>query len=199
MSDDRPRTRLSVSIAGAIALLVSTLVPWYGVAITERGARALDEAGERFAAEYGNADLQAKASEAHSTIATLVGHQLTTLTAHRAHGTIGVALLVLGSLALLIALTALLPSGFAVPDVGEGTTALLGVLAALLTLYCIVAPPAVGEGYFAYSLKIGPWIALLASLSLIAAGVWPHRTAAAPSSVELQDALSSLSGWTPDT
>lgn len=199
MSEDRSRTGLSVSIIAAIALLASALLPWYGVSLTPRGASLLDEAGERFASEYGNAALQAKAGAAHATIATLVGHQLTTLTAHRAHGTIGVMLIVLGGLALVIALTTLLPSDVAIPKVGREAIALLGVLAALVSLYGLIQPPTVAEGYFAYSLKPGPWIALLASLSLVAGGMWPRRLAGPPSEMQLQDALSSLSGWTPDT
>lgn len=198
MPEDRSRTGLSVSAIGAIVLLVSVSVPWYGVALTQRGASLFEQLGEQFAAEYGNAALQAKASADHATVAAFVGHQVTTLDAHQAHGALSTMLLVVGGLALVLALTAVVPAGLGIPKAGSEAIALLGALAALLCLYAIVQRPTAGQGAFSYSLEVGPWLALAASLLMVVGGLWPRRDVTQPSELQPQDAWSSLSGWTPD-
>ena len=58
MAGDRSRYGLLVSALGAIVLALSVFLPWYGVSFTASGIAVAEQAGDQFAAQFGNAALQ---------------------------------------------------------------------------------------------------------------------------------------------
>jgi hypothetical protein len=88
-------------------------------------------------------------------------------------------LLILAGLALLDALLPLVRAGDPVPGGAGGSVALLGAVAAACALYRILDPPALTGGAVSLSLLEGPWLALLAALTMMLGGMWPRRVGSA--------------------
>jgi hypothetical protein len=109
----------------------------------------------------------------HAPLRALPGHSLTILGYHQALPVMKTALLLLAGLALLDAVLPLLRLAPTVPGGAGSGVALIGSVAAAFALYRILVPPAVaGE---LVSLREGPWLALLASLTVILGGLWPRQ------------------------
>jgi hypothetical protein len=201
MGDSRAGYRLVVAALGAVLLAVAVFLPWYGISFTAHGISFVQQAGDQAAAQYGNATLQSYLGTFHAGIAGLAGHDFAAISGHEALKQINVVLLIVAGLGVVIALL-----GLAGPQSGaeanRGPLALLGALAAALTLFRILVPPSPGggaEGLFELSLREGAWLALLGALAMIGGALWPARRAAGePSQAEIESVWSGLSGWTPE-
>jgi hypothetical protein len=163
MSCDRSRYGLLVSALGAIVLIVSVFLPWYEVAFP-----------------------------LHAGAGAVAGHQVATMTGHRALRDVDVVLLVLAALAILDALAPLAPTGRPLPGGAGGSVVLLGAVAAALVLFRMLAPP---SGVTVLSLREGAWLALLGSLMISLGGMWPRSIGLlAPSATRSPGAWSGLPG-----
>jgi len=155
-----------MSALGAIALAVSVFLPWYRVS-----------------------------SIAHTSLGASAGRSLSTLSAQQALPGMKVLLLVLAGLAMLDALLPLVSTAAPVSGGAGGSVALLGAAAAAGALYRIIDPPAVSGNVVVLSLREGPWLALLASLTMVVGGTWPRRVdSAAPSDARVHGAWRGVSG-----
>ncbi len=198
MATDRSRYGLLVSALGAIILAISVFLPWYAISLTPAGAGLLAQAGDQFAAQFGNAALQSYVGSLHGTFAALGGQQIGTETAHQALSDLSIVLLVLAGLAMLDALFPLARAATAVPAGAGGAVVVLGMIAVLCVLYRMVLPPTPGGEFFALSLREGAWLALLGSLMMIVGAVWPRALPAISTpDGPGPDVWASLSGWTP--
>ncbi len=167
MACDRSRYGLLVSALGAIVLIVSVFLPWYEVAFT----------------------LQ------HAGVGAVAGHQVATMTGHRALRDVNIVLLVLAVLAILDALAPLAPTGRPLPGGAGGSVVLLGAVAAALVLFRMLAPPSSVVGAVEPSLREGAWLALLGSLMISLGGIWPRSIGfLAPSGTRSPGAWSGLPG-----
>jgi hypothetical protein len=163
MSCERSRYGLLVSALGAIVLIVSVFLPWYEVAFS-----------------------------LHAGAGAVSGHQVATMSAHRALRDVNVVLLVLAALAILDALAPLAPTGRPLPGGAGGSVVLLGAVAAALVLFRMLAPP---SGVTELSLGAGAWLALLGSLTIALGGIWPRSIGfLAPSGTRPPGAWSGLPG-----
>lgn len=201
MSADRTRYGLLLSAFGAMALAISVFLPWYGVSLTAQGTAAVARVGDQVAAQFGNAALQSEAASMQGRLGALAGRQLVTLSAHQALRDISVLLLILAGLALLDALVPLARSTSPLPDGAGASVVLLGAVAALLVGFRMLVPPTPEGGLFALSLRGGAWLALVGSLTMLAAGLWPRvgSVRGEPEQLPSQSMWSSLSGWTPES
>lgn len=200
MAGARPRYGPMVSTLGAIVLGVSVFLPWYGVSFTAGGVAAAQHIGDQVVSQYGNAQLQSYMSGLHTTLSGLAGHQFAALSAHEALKDLNIVLLILAGLATLIGLLALAGSESSASENNRPALALLGAVAAVCVLYRIVDPPTLAGDAFALSLREGAWLALLGSVAIVAASMWPRDLAAAgPSEAKVQSVWSELSGWTPES
>jgi hypothetical protein len=201
MNGERSRYGLFVSALGAILMAVSVFLPWYSVSLTGAGTALVTHAGEQFAAQYGNASLQALTPSFHGTIAALAGHQLAAISAHQVLKEINVILLILAGLALFDALVPLARNASDVPEGAGGAAVLLGVVAGLLVIYRMVSPPDPAGGIVTLSLREGAWLALLGALTMALGGLWPRVVVPnAPSEpAGANDIWANLSGWTPSS
>jgi hypothetical protein len=111
---------------------------------------------------------------------------LTRVTEHAALPYMKGFLLVLAGLALLDALLPLVRAAAPVPGGAGGSVALLGVLAAACALYRIVDPPALGAGAVSLTLLEGPWLTLLAALTMMLGGMWPRSVVGPPATSEVR-------------
>jgi hypothetical protein len=200
MTASRRRYGSLVSAIGAIVLVVAVFVPWYGISFTERGIALTEQAGEGFAAQFGNAALQERIASAHASFSALAGHEIIALSAHQALKTVNVVLLVLGGLACAVALVSLADPD-AIANGGRSLLALLGLGAAAFVVFRMVVRPTPEGGVVALSLREGAWLALLGSAAVIG-GAWlsgrPARPSAEPSAAAASAAWDQLSGWTPE-
>jgi hypothetical protein len=199
MAGDRPRYGLLISALGAVVLVVSVFLPWYGLSFTAAGLAFAQQVGDQAAAQFGNAALQGYLSEFHANLSSFAGHQFTALSAHQALKDLNVVLLLIAGVAIVIALMTLAGAGSASLDGHRAPLALLGMLAALCVLYRMVDPPSPAGGLLALSLREGAWLALLGSAAIVAGAFWPERFGSAVvSDQKLQSTWSELSGWTPE-
>ncbi|HEX7610626.1 MAG TPA: hypothetical protein VF380_08135 [Solirubrobacteraceae bacterium] len=196
MPADRSRYGLLVSALGAALLAVAVFLPWYGLSFTSSGIAFVQHAGSDFAAQYGNAQLQAATAGMHASLGSLAGQQFAAVSAHEVLKDISVLLLVLAGLALLDALLPLVRTG-GVPDGAGGALGVLGAVAAVCVVYRMISPPLPEGELVALSLREGAWLALLGSLMMLAGGLWP-RTRVERISEPSVETWSQLSGWTPE-
>jgi hypothetical protein len=123
-----------------------------------------------------------------SVASTGVGQSslLTRITEHQALPYMKGFLLVVAGLAMLDALLPLVRAAAPVPGGAGGSVALLGVAAAACALYRIVDPPALSAGATSLTLLEGPWLTLLAALTMMLGGMWPRSVIGAPAAAEIQ-------------
>jgi hypothetical protein len=198
MAGDRSRYCLMVSAFGAILLAVSVFLPWYGVSFTASGVALAQQIGDQAATQFGNAVFQSYMSGLHADIGALAGHQLTALTAHQALKNLNVVLLVVAALALLDALVPLARHAARLPDGAGASVVLLGCVAVVCVSYRMIVPPTPVGNLVALSLREGAWLALLGSLTMVGAGLWPRfQRFSGGSESPAPAAWSGLSGWTP--
>lgn len=200
MTASRRRYGSLVSAIGAIVLVVAVFVPWYGISFTERGVALTEQAGEGFAAQFGNAALQQRVASSHATLSALAGHELVAVSAHQALKTVNVVLLVLGGLACAVALISLADPD-AIANGGRSLLTLFGLGAAAFVVFRMVLPPTPDGGVVSLSLREGAWLALLGSAAVVG-GAWLSGRSARPPAEPSQAAASAtweqLSGWTPE-
>lgn len=169
MADDRSQLGFLISALGAAVLAVSVFLPWYGVSITASGAASAQQQLASVAQQYGNASLQAGASELGAEFGSLAGHQLATVSAHEALKDVSWILLLLAGVSLLASLFRL--AGIAgMLEAGGGQIALAGGVAALFVLYRMVRPPGASTGLVSLSLSWGSWLALLSAAAIVVGG-----------------------------
>ena len=198
MAAQRSRYGLLVSALGAIVLAVSVFLPWYGVSFTATGLALVQQLGDHFAAQYGNATLQGDLAAWHGSLAGLAGQQITALSAHQVLRDMNVVLLVIAGLALLDALFPLARAASAVPNGAGGSVVLLGAIAAICVIFRMVDPPTPAGGLISLSMREGAWLALLGALTMVIGGLWPRDAPASEQSeAHLRGAWGGLSGWTP--
>ena len=181
-------------------LAVGVFLPWYGVSLTASGASATEEAATQLATTYGNSVLQSRLPELHIGVSSLVGHQLATLSAHQAFKYMSVVLLVLAGLALVDALLPLARAGD-LPSGAGASLVLLGLVASLCVVGRMVFRPEPAGEMLALSLRSGAWFSLAGALLMLAGGLWPRVKVLSTEAIEdrVEDALSGLSGWTPQS
>ncbi len=204
MHRERSRYGLLASALGAIVLAISVFLPWYGVSLTPAGIALVQQVGDNLAAQFGNATLQADIGGLHAGLAGLAGQQVVALSAHQALKDMNVVLLVLAGLALLDALIPLARSASPLPDGAGASLVLLGSVATLCVRSRMIVPPMPPGGVIALSLREGAWLALLGSVTMLVAGLWPllaPRGAARSGDLEAstQGVWTNLSGWTPES
>jgi hypothetical protein len=199
MVGDRSRQALVLSALGAILLAVSVFLPWYGVSFTAAGVAFVQHVGDQVASQYGNATLQSYMSGLHSDLGGIAGQQLTAVSAHQALKDMNVFLLLLAGLALLDALVPLARSASPLPVGAGASVVLLGGLATACVVYRMAVPPTPTGNLVALSLREGAWLALLGSLTMVFAGLWPliARAGGSGGESQVESAWSQLSGWTP--
>lgn len=110
---------------------------------------------------------------------------LTRITEHQALPYMKGFLLVLAGLAMLDALLPLVRAAAPVPGGAGGSVVLLGVMAAACALYRILDPPGLG-GAVSLTLLEGPWLTLLAALTMMLGGMWPRSVLGAPAASEVR-------------
>jgi hypothetical protein len=157
MAADRSRYGLSMSALGASALVASVFLPWYRVG-----------------------------SIVHAGVGRSNASSLARITEHQALPYMKGILLVLAGLAMLDALLPLVRAGAPVPGGAGGSVALLGAVATACALYRIVDPPALTGNAVSLTLLEGPWLALLAALTMMVGGMWPRRVLGAPSTADVR-------------
>jgi hypothetical protein len=172
MLEDRPRYGPLIAAVGSGLLAWSVFLPWYAVTLTARGVALMQGYLSRFAAEYGNASLQAKLASMHSEVGTAVGHEFATVSAHQVLHTLNVVLLVVAGLCLVLSLARL--AGQELPLQGSSATAALGLLALLCVLYRMGVRPEADNDVFALSLRGGIWLALGSSVAIVVGALWPR-------------------------
>ncbi|HEX4467072.1 MAG TPA: hypothetical protein VH025_07780 [Solirubrobacteraceae bacterium] len=194
-----------MSALGSVLLAVAVFLPWYGVAVTPSGVTLVEQLGDRFASQYGNATLQGYLGSFHAALGGIAGRQVATISGHDALHDISVVLLVIAGLTLLDALLGLARGDGGVAGGAGGSVGLLGAIAAVLVIYRMAVPPSPAGGLLSLSLRGGPWLAVVASLMVGAGALWPGRRepageldgTAVPGEERLQSAWRGLSGWTP--
>jgi hypothetical protein len=156
-----------MSALGAGTLAVAVFLPWYRVS-----------------------------SIVHASFAQPAARSLMRLSEQQALPYMKTFLLILAGLALLDALLPLVRAGAPIPGGAGGSVALLGAVAAACALYRILDPPALTAETVSLSLLEGPWLALLAALTMMLGGMWPRRveSAAAMSDVRAHGAWPGVSG-----
>jgi hypothetical protein len=150
MAGDRSRYGLSMSALGAGTLAVAVFLPWYRVS-----------------------------SIVHASFAQPAARPLMRLSEQQALPYMKAFLLMLAALALLDTLVPLVRAGGQIPGGAGGSVALLGAVAAACALYRILDPPALAGEAVSLSLLEGPWLALLAALTMMLGGMWPRRVGSA--------------------
>jgi hypothetical protein len=197
MATDRSRYGLLVAAIGAVLLVVSVFLPWYGVGFTASGIAEMQRFGQQVISQYGNATLQGYAAPLHANLGSLAGQQFAAVSAHQALEVISVVLLALAGLALVDALFPLVRTT-SLPDGAGASLVLLGSVASACVLYRMFHPPTPAGGIVSLSLREGAWLALLGSLAMLAGGMWPRvRQPRGALDTRVDSAWSGLSGWTP--
>jgi hypothetical protein len=150
-----------MSALGAGALVASVFLPWYRVS-----------------------------SIVHAGVGQASSSSLTRITEHQALPYMKGFLLVLAALAILDALLPLVRAAAPVPGGAGGSVALLGAAAAACALYRILDPPGLTGDAVSLTLLEGPWLTLLAALTMMLGGMWPQSVVGAP---KLESATRALS------
>jgi hypothetical protein len=198
MARDRSRTGWLVSALGAIVLIVSVFLPWYGVGLTARAIAFMQQLQSEQVQKFGNAALQGELGSLHARFGALAGQQLGSITAHQAFSRISVVLLIAGGLGVLVALLPLARESSPESDSTGPWLALLGAIAAVCVLYRMAVRPTENE-FLILPLREGAWLALVGSVAMLTGGLWPRRLRSERASdAALQDTWSGLSGWTPE-
>jgi hypothetical protein len=200
MAGERSRYGLMFSALGAIVLAVSVFLPWYGLSFTANGIAVVQQVGDQVASQFGNATLQSYTSGLHANLGGLAGQEFTALSAHQVLKDLNVILLVLAGLALLDALVPLARPEARLPEGAGASVVLVGSVATVCVLYRILVPPTPAGDLVALSVREGAWLALVGSLTMVLAGLWPlfFRTRAGGGEARVTSAWSGLSGWTPE-
>ena len=201
MSEDRPGYGPLIATASAALLALSVFLPWYGVSLTASGTAYFQQVTDKVVTQWGNAALQSQLAAVNARASGLAGQQLTTLSGHQALKHTSIVLLVLGGVALLLALLRLVdPPGL--PSAKGSSITGLGVIATICVLFRMGEPPsAPGQfaEYFSLSLHYGAWLALVSSLGIVLGSVGPRVVSPrAGSARESQNLWAEFSGWTPD-
>jgi hypothetical protein len=170
MVDDRAPLGLLIAALGAAVLAVSVFLPWYGVSITASGAVSAQQGLSAVAQQYGNANLQAEASQLGAAFDSLAGRQLVTVSAHEVLKDISPILLVLAAIALLASLFRLAGASGPV-EAGGGQIALAGGTASLFVLYRMLERPGAETDLVSLTLAWGIWVALLGAGAIVAGGL----------------------------
>jgi hypothetical protein len=198
MTGDRSRYGLLVSALGAIVLAVSVFLPWYGVSFTQNGISVVQQIGDQFTSQYGNAAAQSYLSGLHASLSSLAGQEFVSITAHQALKNLSILLLVLAGLAILDALFPLAKADGAIPDGAGRSVVLLGCVACACVAYRMFDPPTPAGSLVSLSTREGAWLALLGSLTMVIGGLWPrYQPNATGGETHPRDLFSALSGWTP--
>jgi hypothetical protein len=199
MAGDRSRYGLIVSAVGAVLLAVSVFLPWYGVSLTTSGIALVQQVGDQVASQFGSGSLQSYMNSVHAGLGGLAGQEFAALSAHQVLKDLNIVLLVLAGLALLDALVPLARPDARVPEGAGASVVLLGSVATVCVVYRMLIPPTPAGNLLTLSLREGSWLALLGSVTMVAAGLWP-RFLSTPSAGEApaESPWSGLSGWTPE-
>jgi hypothetical protein len=197
--ESRSTYGLLASAIGAVLLAVAVFLPWYGVSFNAHAIAAAEQAGEQFAAQYGNAALQSHLGSLHTSLTGVVNHEVFALSAHQALSTLNVVLLIIAGLALLIALLALAGPASASSEANRVPLAVLGLLGAACIVFRMVDRPSPAGELISLSLREGAWLALLGCICIAAGAVWTPRAPALRTASQANDVWSELSGWTPET
>ena len=168
MAKDRAPGGFLISALGAAVLAVSMFLPWYSVSITASGAASAQQQLATVAQQYGNANLQAMANQVGAGFNSVVGRQITTVSAHEVLKDISVILLLLAGVALLASLLRL----GGVFETSGGQIALVGVVAVVFVLFRMLSPPSLHTGLISLSLSWGAWLALGAATAIAVGGLW---------------------------
>ena len=174
-------------------------LPWYGISFTATGIAFMQQAGQQFATEYGNAALQSYLGGFHATLGSLAGQELGAVSAHQVLKNLNIVFLIIAGFALIDALLALARAGTSFPDGAGSAVALLGFISAVCVLFRMVDRPNPASQLMTMSLREGAWIALIGSLAMVGGGLWQSsKPAPAVSDANVRSAWSGLSGWTPE-
>lgn len=168
MVDRRPSRGLLVSALGSAVLAVSMFLPWYSVSITAAGAAEAQQQLAGVAQQYGNANLQAMASEVGAGFSSVAGRPLVTLSAHQALKDLSVVVLLLAGVALVASLLRLAD----VAEVSGDQIAVVGFVALLCVLFRMLSPPSANTDAVSLSLGWGSWLALVAAVAIVVGGIW---------------------------
>jgi hypothetical protein len=182
MADDRATGGLLISALGSAVLAVSMFLPWYSVSITADGAAAAQQQLASVAQQYGNANLQAMAGQVGAGFNSVVGRQVTTVSAHDVLKDLSVILLLLAGVALLVSLLRLAD----VLETSGGQIALVGGAAVLCVLFRMISPPGADTDLISLSPSWGSWLALVAAAALVVGGLWtppPGRRRVSPAHI----------------
>ena len=170
MTEPRSAVGPIIAVTAAALLALSIFLPWYGVTITADGAVYAQQALTIAAAQYGNASLQTEANAIGSSLSTVAGRQIATLSAHQVLKNISVLLLLLAALSFLGALIWL--TGTSGKTKASGAqVASIGVVATLLVVYRMIARPGSPLEVYSLSLVWGAWLALLSSMGILVGGL----------------------------
>jgi hypothetical protein len=197
--ESRSTYGLLVSALGAVLLAVAVFLPWYGVSFNAHAIAAAEQAGEQFAAQYGNAALQSHLGSLHTSLTGLVNHEVFALSAHQALSTLNVVLLIVAGLGILISLLALAGPASASSEANRVPLALLGLLGAACVVFRMVDRPVPAGEVISLSLREGAWLALLGCICMAAGAIWTPRAPAVRTAPQGSDVWSEMSGWTPET
>ena len=168
MADNRAPGGFLISALGAAILAVSMFLPWYSVSITASGAAAAQQQLTTVAQQYGNANLQAMANQVGAGFGSVVGRQITTVSAHEVLKDLGVVLLLLAGVALLSSLLRLAD----VYEASGAQIALVGSAAVLCVLFRMFSPPSGHTNLISLSPSWGAWLALAAAAAIAGGGLW---------------------------
>jgi hypothetical protein len=168
MGDDRASSGLLISALGSAVLAVSMFLPWYSVSVTAAGAAAAQQQLSSVAQQYGNSNLQAMANQVGAGFNSVVGRQLTTVSAHEVLKDLSVVLLLLAGVSLLASLLRLAD----VAETSGGQIALLGGAAILCVLFRMLSPPVAHTDLISLSPSWGSWLALGAATAIVFGGLW---------------------------
>ncbi len=198
MSADR--SRLVAAAMGAVVLAVSVFLPWYGLSLTANGIALAEQVGDQVASQFGNASLQAYMTGLHANLNSLAGQQFAAVSAHQVLKDLNLVLLALAGLAMLDALVPLARSASPLPEGAGASLLLLGSVATVCVIYRMVVPPTPPGGVIEMSLREGAWLALLGSLTIVAAGLSPMIPRREKTAIDAppEATWSALSGWTPE-
>jgi hypothetical protein len=197
--ESRSTYGLLVSALGAVLLAVAVFLPWYGVSFNAHAIAAAEQAGEQFAAQYGNAALQSHLGSLHTGLTGLVNHEVFALSAHQALSTLNVVLLIIAGLGILISLLALAGPDSASSEANRVPLASLGLLGAACVVFRMVDRPSPAGEMISLSLREGAWLALLGCICMAAGAMWTRRAPVVQSASQGSDVWSEMSGWTPET
>lgn len=187
------RTGLVISALGAMAMLVSVFLPWYGVSFTQAG---VDFAEGTVLPMVSRVLGPAYDGRLHAAANGLVGHRFVSLSAHQALSNISTALIVAGAAAAVLSVV-WLAGAESLPPLG-GVLAAIGLVAASLVVYRLIDRPDPAPQLIAMSLRGGAYLALLGAGAIVAGAMWPRaRRRPSESSVAGSEAWADLSGWTP--